>query len=237
MVKPKIAYYRVSTDKQGISGLGLDSQKSLVFGYLREEPDFEYTEIETGKGSDPNRPQLKLALDKCLELGGQLIIANISRLARNSFFVNSLMNAHVDFVCCDMPSANPLMIQIMAAFAEDFVRGVSANTKNALKALKDRGVKLGAPKGKSGFENNEVREGKMTASEVRRLGKEAMKEKLKPDPFIKSLILNMNRDGKSLGYICRILNDSGYKSPLGGIWYKANITSIIKRAKEEKVDA
>lgn len=118
-----IAYYRVSTQKQGASGLGLDAQKEAVGRFLNGgawELVCEFVEVETGKGADAlaKRPQLKAALAACRKEGATLIIAKLDRLARNVHFVSGLMESKVKFVACDMPEANELTIHIMAAFAE-----------------------------------------------------------------------------------------------------------------------
>ncbi|KWN75182.1 recombinase family protein [Burkholderia ubonensis] len=144
-----VAYYRVSTAKQGVSGLGLDAQREAVTRYLnggRWELIGEFTETETGKGADAlsKRPQLRAALDLCKKRGSRLIIAKLDRLARNVHFVSGLMESKVKFVAVDMPEANELTIHIMAAFAEHEAKRISERTKDALAAAKARGVVLGA---------------------------------------------------------------------------------------------
>lgn len=110
-----IAYYRVSTQKQGASGLGLDAQREAVSRFLNGgdwELVAEFQEVETGKGADAldKRPQLKAALAACRKEGATLIIAKLDRLARNVHFVSGLMESKVKFVACDMPEANELTI-------------------------------------------------------------------------------------------------------------------------------
>ncbi|KVC77149.1 resolvase [Burkholderia ubonensis] len=144
-----VAYYRVSTAKQGVSGLGLEAQRESVTRYLnggRWELVGEFTETETGKGADAlsKRPQLRAALDLCKKRGARLIIAKLDRLARNVHFVSGLMESKVKFVAVDMPEANELTIHIMAAFAEHEAKRISERTKDALAAAKARGVVLGA---------------------------------------------------------------------------------------------
>ncbi|KWB54194.1 recombinase family protein [Burkholderia ubonensis] len=144
-----VAYYRVSTAKQGVSGLGLEAQRESVMRYLnggRWELVGEFTETETGKGADAlsKRPQLRAALDLCKKRGARLIIAKLDRLARNVHFVSGLMESKVKFVAVDMPEANELTIHIMAAFAEHEAKRISERTKDALAAAKARGVVLGA---------------------------------------------------------------------------------------------
>ena len=143
-----IAYYRVSTQRQGSSGLGLDAQREAVSRYIPNAPGSllaEFTEVETGKGANPlaKRPELRRALDECKKRGAVLVIAKLDRLARNVHFVSGLMESRVRFIACDMPEANELTIHIMAAFAEHEAKRISERTKEALAAAKARGVKLG----------------------------------------------------------------------------------------------
>ena len=117
--KAFVAYFRVSTDKQGASGLGLEAQRAAVLDFINGNGDkliAEYTEIESGKRND--RPQLAEALKLCRKEKAKLVIAKLDRLARNVYFVSSLMESGVDFVAVDMPEANKLTVHIMAAMAE-----------------------------------------------------------------------------------------------------------------------
>ncbi len=143
-----IAYYRVSTQKQGQSGLGLEAQKQTVLNYLNGgqwELMQEFTEIETGKGADAlaKRPQLKAAIEAAKKQKATLIIAKLDRLARNVHFVTGLLETGVDFVAADMPQANKVMIQMHAVMSEWERDQISARTKAALAAAKVRGVVLG----------------------------------------------------------------------------------------------
>jgi DNA invertase Pin-like site-specific DNA recombinase len=136
-----VAYYRVSTARQGRSGLGLEAQQSAVREHLnggRWKLIAEITEIETGKRVD--RPKLAEALKLCRVHGGTLIIAKLDRLARNVAFISTLMESGVDFEAVDFPQANRLTIHIMAAVAEHEAKAISERTKAALAAAKRRGV-------------------------------------------------------------------------------------------------
>src|SRR6185437_10968298 len=149
MQEPRfVSYYRVSTQAQGRSGLGLEAQRSAVEHYLRCRDGKlirEFTEIETGKGANAleRRPELRAALDLCRKQGAILVIAKLDRLARNVNFVTGLIESGVDFVAADMPHATKVMIQIHAVMAENERDQISARTKAALAAAKARGVKLG----------------------------------------------------------------------------------------------
>ena len=139
-----IAYYRVSTDRQGKSGLGLEAQNETVqqFAIFKQwELIGEFTEIESGKKN--NRPQLQAALKQCLKQKAVLVIAKLDRLGRNVAFISSLMESKVEFVAVDNPHANRLMLHLLAAFAEHEREQISTRTKEALKVAKNRGVILG----------------------------------------------------------------------------------------------
>ncbi len=142
-----IAYYRVSTDRQGRSGLGLDAQRKAVADYLNGgdwELVAEYTELESGK-SEKNRPKLQEALRQCRKMKATLVIAKLDRLSRNLAFIAKLMDSNVEFVAVDNPRATRLVLHIMAAFAEHEREQISVRTKAALAAAKARGQKLGNP--------------------------------------------------------------------------------------------
>ena len=141
-----IAYYRVSTDHQGVNGNGMAAQRKAVEDYLnggRWKLVGEFTEVESGKRSD--RPQLEKALAACRKHKAKLVIAKLDRLSRNVHFISGLMERKVDFVACDMPSANAFMINVYAAVAQEERRMISDRTKAGLAAARERGVKLGGP--------------------------------------------------------------------------------------------
>ncbi|WP_435416859.1 recombinase family protein [Parerythrobacter aurantius] len=136
------AYLRVSTQRQGQSGLGLEAQRSAIMALIGSADFVEFIEVESGKKS--SRPQLQAALAHCRKSKVQLVIAKLDRLARNVHFVSGLMDSGVDFVAADMPQADRFMLHIFAAMAEEEGRRISERTKAALAAAKARGVKLGA---------------------------------------------------------------------------------------------
>ena len=140
-----IAYYRVSTDRQGQSGLGLDAQRAAVAGFVAGRGDLvaECVEVESGRKSD--RPELLRALDLCRQHRAVLVIAKLDRLARNVHFISGLMESGVEFRAVDMPDANRLTLHILAAVAEHEREMISARTTAALAAARARGVKLGSP--------------------------------------------------------------------------------------------
>jgi DNA invertase Pin-like site-specific DNA recombinase len=142
-----IAYYRVSTEQQGMHGNGMAAQRKAVEDYLnggKWKLVAEFTEVESGKRSD--RPELAKAIAACKKHRAKLVIAKLDRLSRNVHFISGLMERKVDFVACDMPSANAFMINIYAAVAQEERRMISDRTKAGLAAARARGVKLGGPK-------------------------------------------------------------------------------------------
>ncbi len=143
-MKTAIPYYRVSTARQGQSGLGLEAQQSSVHDFARAKSLHlvkEFTEIESG--SSNKRPVLQQALSACKEEDAVLLIAKLDRLGRNVAFISTLLESKVEFIAVDNPYANKLVVHIMAAFAEHERDLISARTKDALKAAKRRGVELG----------------------------------------------------------------------------------------------
>lgn len=196
-----VVYYRVSTKKQAVSGLGLDAQKTIVKSYLKDCNNIiaEYTEVETGKSV--NRPKLNDALQCCKEYNAMLIVAKLDRLARNLHFVTSLQAANIEFVCCDMPTANRLTIHIISAIAENEAQLISQRTKQALAEKKKQGIKLGNPK------NN----GLVTQSIAK--GCKIRKENAYADERNKkagTLILSMRNNGSKWSDIVKQLNDNGF---------------------------
>jgi len=139
-----VAYYRVSTDKQGRSGLGLEAQRQAVVDFINGNGNqviAEFTEVESGKRND--RPKLAEAMHRAKVTGATLVIAKLDRLARNVHFISGLMESRVDFVAVDFPQANRLTVHLLAAVAEHEREAISQRTKDALAAAKKRGVKLG----------------------------------------------------------------------------------------------
>ncbi|TAK62301.1 recombinase family protein [Methylobacter sp.] len=213
-----IAYYRVSTQKQGQSGLGLDAQKQAVLNHLNGG-DWEllgdFVEVETGKGSDAldRRPQLKAAIDACKKQGATLIIAKLDRLARNVHFISGLLETGVDFVCADMPQANKVMLQMYSVMAEWERDQISVRTKAALAAAKARGVVLGAAGAANLKPNIEARQ--QTADNF--AGK------------LKGVIDGMVARGLSQRGMIAELNQLGIKTARGGAWSLVQLQRVMSR--------
>src|SRR5690349_21739379 len=202
-----VAYYRVSTDRQGRSGLGLDAQRSAVTDYLNGgnwQLVAEFTEVESGRKND--RPELAKALATCRRIGATLIIAKLDRLARNVAFVSNLMESGVEFTAVDFPTANRLTIHILAAVAEHEREMISARTKAALAAAKARGTKLGNPNGLSA-------EARTRGTAVAVAKRKAAAADLAP------VITEIKAGGRtSLRAIAAELDARGIRAPCGGKW-------------------
>lgn len=141
-----VPYYRVSTDKQGKSGLGLEAQQAAVEAFCKRHGltlEAPFVEIESGRKND--RPQLAAAFAAAQKIGGAVIVAKLDRLARSVSKIVALMDGQVGFVAVDQPDASRFVLHILAAVAEEQARMIGENTKAALAAAKARGVKLGCP--------------------------------------------------------------------------------------------
>jgi DNA invertase Pin-like site-specific DNA recombinase len=215
-----IAYYRVSTVKQGQSGLGLEAQRHSVAEYLNGgnwSLIKEYTEVESGKRSD--RPQLAEAIQSCRAYGARLVIAKLDRLSRDAHFLLGLEKAGVDFVAADMPNANRLTVGIMAMVAEEERRMISKRTSDALAAAKARGVKLGGDRGV--IPSPEAR-----ALAVMALQKRARRRAADIAPIIRSL---QNGGAESLRAIADGLNQAGIPTARRGKWSATEVSRMLAR--------
>ena len=207
-----IAYYRVSTARQGQSGLGLEAQQASVNSYLTStgsELVAEFVEVESGKKTQ--RSQLEAALKLCKKHKATLLIAKLDRLARNVHFIAGLMESSVDFLALDMLHANRLTIHIMAAVAEDEAARISARTKAALQQSKARGVELG-------------KNGKKLAAE----NLEAARER---DKKVIPAIQKLQSEGvKTLSGLAKGLNELGVTTAQGKQWYAVSVKRVLDRA-------
>lgn len=213
-----VAYYRVSTQKQGQSGLGLEAQKSSVLSYLNGgswELLQEFTEVETGKGADAleKRPQLRAAVEACKKQKATLIIAKLDRLARNVHFISGLLETGIDFVCADMPQANKVMLQMYSVMAEWERDQISARTKAALAAAKARGVVLGAAGPANLKPNIEQRQQEATAFAER----------------LRGVVEGMKARGVSVRGIADELNALGIKAARGGQWNATQVQRLLAK--------
>ena len=212
-----VAYYRVSTDKQGRSGLGLEAQQRAVRDSVAAESGqlvAEFTEIESGKRSD--RPQLAAALAACRKQRAALCIAKLDRLARNVAFIANLMDAGADFVAVDMPNANRLTLHVMAAFAEHEREAISTRTKAALAAARARGVRLGGP---------DPRRAGAVGRDRQRQGADHFAANVLP------VVAEIKRSGAgTLAAIAGALNARGVRTARGGQWHASTVRNLLLRA-------
>lgn len=205
-----VAYYRVSTTRQGQSGLGLEAQATAVAGYVARiggEIVAEITEIESGRRND--RPELARAFEVCRRNKAVLLIARLDRLTRSVAFISHLTESRIDFRAVDMPEASRLTIHILAAVAEHERDAISSRTKVALAAAKARGVRLGSPK--PGY-----REGAAANIEA-------------ADRFASThwpLIEALREEGNSYRAIAREMNERRLRTRTGKDWTAAQVRNI-----------
>ncbi|WP_276132320.1 recombinase family protein [Polluticoccus soli] len=214
-----IAYYRVSTKKQGISGLGLEAQKTAVAQFLKDGNCLvtdEFTDIESGKNNQ--RPELIKAIKKAKETKATLLIAKLDRLSRNAAFIFTLRDSKIDFVCADMPNANAVTIGIMAVLAQDERERISHRTKAALSELKKQGKQLGSP---TNLSIDAIRKG----MEIRRANA------IEDDSNKKStaLIVSLRSQGKSFYQITKELNQAGFRTRRGKEFTQTQTQRLFSR--------
>jgi DNA invertase Pin-like site-specific DNA recombinase len=220
-----VAYYRVSTARQGRSGLGLEAQRRAVTDFLNGgswELLAEFVEVESGKADD--RPQLEQALATCELSGATLVVAKLDRLSRNLAFLAKLQESGARFVAADMPEANELTIHIMAAVAQAERKAISTRTKEALAAAKARGVRLGGNRGNI----DDLRKGPARSAEVR--ARQARERALKVRRQIQAMAAG--GDARSLRQIAAALNDRGITAPRGGKWHAAQVKAVLEKTEQ-----
>ena len=210
-----VAYYRVSTERQGESGLGLEAQRDAVSRFVGSSTLVaEFTEIESGK-RHTNRPELLRAIDLSRRQRATLVIAKLDRLARNVHFISGLMETGVEFVAADMPQANRLTIHILAAFAEHEREAISQRTKGALQAARKRGTRLGNPR---------------WAESIARA--RTCKDPIPPAPQLVEMMRRHRAEGMTLRAIAAQLNGLGLRTPRGSQWYAGTVRNAIGNFEE-----
>jgi len=210
-MSPLIAYYRVSTQKQGRSGLGLEGQRAAVRAFAAAEGFeiiAEFTEIETGKGGDAldRRPELKAALKEAKKAKCEVAVAKLDRLSRDVVFIASLMAQRVPFIVCALGrNVDPFTLHIYAALAEQERRMISQRTSAGLQAAKKRGVKLGNP------------------AQAKAMADAAAAR----DEVLRPVLLPMV--GQSSRAIAKALTDQGLEPPRGGVWSNKTVLRMMAR--------
>jgi DNA invertase Pin-like site-specific DNA recombinase len=224
VIERAVVYYRVSTARQGASGLGLEVQRVAVEtlcasrGWSIIAPPFQ--EVESGKRSD--RPELLKALEQAKLTGARLVIAKLDRLSRDATFLLTLQDSGVRFVAADMPDANDLTVGIMALVARQERQAISRRTKEALAVAKARGVRLGNPNGAAAFR----RAGKGTGAAIAAVSANATSraDQLRP------VIQRLQAGGvASLGGLAAALNEEGILTPRGGRWHASSVRNLMAR--------
>jgi DNA invertase Pin-like site-specific DNA recombinase len=217
-----VSYLRVSTDKQGASGLGLEAQREAIDRHVRSAGGSlltEFIEVESGKRND--RPEIAKALAACRARRATLIIAKLDRLARNVAFISNLMESGVEFLAADMPMANRLTVHILAAVAEHEREMISARTKAALQAARARGVKLGNPRLRAGDKASAQAAANAKRGQARRRAKDLM-------PFIEAA---QKAGCLTRGQIAEAMMARGIKTPGGSArWEATTVRRVIARA-------
>ena len=221
-----VAYYRVSTPKQGTSGLGLAAQREAVSAYLnggRWNMVAEFTEVESGKKSD--RPELSKALALCRVHKATLVIAKLDRLARNVAFISNLMESKTEFVAVDFPQANRLTIHVLAAVAEYEALAISTRTKAALAVAKANGKQLGGDRGHRLKIRSQASQGARASATVRRATAKKRAGDLLP------VIESIRAEGAtSLREIASSLSERGVPAARGGEWSAIQVRRVLRLA-------
>jgi DNA invertase Pin-like site-specific DNA recombinase len=237
--KKFVAYYRVSTDKQGVRGLGMEAQASCVEAFVASHDGkilASFKEVESGKRND--RPELDKALARSRALGATLLIAKLDRLSRDALFLLTLQKANVDFVCCDMPDANNFTVGIMALMAQHEREAISTRTRDALAVVKQRVTIHGQQK----------------HPEVKRLGNPNGARALQRDPsklklgYKRAVAANQSRavarandlapilaELRAEGIVsanaqAKALNERQYLTPRGGRWTARSVINAAERS-------
>ena len=220
-----VTYLRVSTDRQGKSGLGLEAQRKVVLDHVTSKGEIaaEFVEIESGKKND--RPQLARALAEAKRIGAVLLIAKLDRLARNVAFIANLLEAGVEIAAADMPEANRFLLHVMAAVAEHEAQAISDRTRAALAAAKARGVALGwSMPGRVEEQRQAARKGALRNAKI------ANQHAGNVLPVIQQIAAG----GASLHQTAVELNARGVKTARGGKWHATTVRNMVEANKNRK---
>lgn len=212
-----MAYYRVSTDKQGVSGLGLEAQRTAVEAHAAKagcEVVRSFTEVESGRRKD--RPELAAAIAQARRAKATLVVAKLDRLSRNVAFLSALMDSGLELAVLDCPDANRLTLHILAAVAEEEARVISIRTRAALTALKARGVALGRP-------------GNLSA-EARARGAAANRRRaVAAYATVAPLARHWRAEGRALAAIAARLNEMTIPTRGGCPWSAMQVKRVLDR--------
>ena len=214
-----VPYFRVSTARQGQSGLGLEAQQAAVRTFVADPAQLltKYIEVESGKKD--RRPQLLAAITEARRVGATLLIAKLDRLSRNAGFIFALRDSGVAFVCCDMPDANTLTVGLFAVIAQHERETISKRTKDALTAKKARGAKLGTP-------------ANLTAAAIeksRHVRQANARDNLQNQQATRLGGL-LQKQGHTLQQIAQELNHGGYRTRRGKLFLPMSVQRLLQRA-------
>ncbi len=213
-----VSYLRVSTERQGASGLGVDAQRSAIRRYVdlcQGKLLLELVEVESGKRAD--RPVLEQAITFCKRNDATLLVAKLDRLSRTVSFMSRLIDTGVDFVAVDNPHANKLMIHVLSAFAEHERDLIAARTRAALASAKTRGVRLGNPK---------IADARIEAGKMIKTNADLFCENVAP------IIIQIRSSGiTSLQGVAEALEARGIRTARGGQWHPATVRNVEQRYK------
>lgn len=220
MKQKYVAYLRVSTQKQGYSGLGLEAQREIIRNHLHDTtPVAEFVEVESGRKSD--RPKLKEALALCRKDGATLIVAKLDRLARSVSFLSNLLESDVDIVFCDFPQANKMVLHIISAISQYEAELIAARTKASLQAKKARGFKLGNPEHLLDKHQEAIQNSIKTC-----------RTKADNNPNNKRAVAILRilvKENSSYCEMAKILNQEGFVTSRGCSFTKSTVYKLIKR--------
>mgnify|MGYP004451614251 CR=1 FL=1 len=220
-----VSYLRVSTVRQGVSGLGLEAQREIIKKHLNgNEPLAEYVEVESGRKKV--RPKLKEALARCKKENAILIVANLDRLARNVSFLSNLLESEIEIVFCDFPQANKMVLHILSAISQYEAELIASRTKQALAAKKSRGYKLGNPEHLLEKHEQAIKNSVATN-----------KAKAMNNPNNKraiALLKILMKENKSYRQMAEALNSQGFVTAKGGQFRASTVYLLVKRINSEK---
>lgn len=215
-----VAYLRVSTLRQGSSGLGLQAQQEIIRKYLNgNSPIAEFIEVESGRKSD--RPKLHEALELCKKKKATLIVAKMDRLSRNVAFTSQLLDSGIEIVFCDFPKANRLVLTIIAAISEYEAGLIRKRTKEALQIKKEHGFKLGKPE-------NLINNLEKAIANSRKTNMEKANNNPNNRRAV-ALLKNLVKTTSNLSEMARQLNDEGFVTSRGCKFTSKQVSLLLKK--------
>ncbi|MFR9541765.1 MAG: recombinase family protein [Rikenellaceae bacterium] len=215
-----VAYLRQSTQKQNLSGLGIEAQREIIKNHIKERPIIaEFVETESGRKND--RPKLAEALGLCRKTKSVLVVAKLDRLARSVSFISRLLESETEILFCDFPTANKLVLHIISSIAEYEAGLISQRTKLSLKAKRARGATLGKP------ENLSNNLGKAITNSCKTCQAKALNNPNNQRAI--ALIRLLYRENSNLSHIARQLNEQGFRTSQGGKFRGSQVRVLIQR--------